>query len=231
MPKSFDPFAKQYNLLTDQAIRVSGYDTKTLVDAKLKKLKNLYPALAKNSFYLLDYGCGIGNLYDSVAKFFPKAIYTGVDQSKKSIREAKLRFPDHFDFQELDSSSWKEKKYDLVFSSGVFHHISHDEHSSLIQYLSSLLNVNGKIVIWEHNPINPFTQKIVRECIFDEDAILIQSKKLKQHLENASFSKVRVKYTTFFPKILSGLNIFDPFLSWLPLGGQYLAIGEKKNDV
>ena len=53
MPKSFDSFSKQYNLFADQAIRISGYDTQTLVDAKLKKLKNLYPALVKNSFWQL----------------------------------------------------------------------------------------------------------------------------------------------------------------------------------
>ena len=86
------------------------------------------------------------------------------------------------------------------------------------------------MVIWEHNPINPFTQKIVKECIFDKDAVLIHSKKIKQHLKNAKLAKVQIRYTTFFPKILSGLNIFDSFLGWLPLGGQYLAVGEKPNE-
>ena len=118
--------------------------------------------------------------------------------------------------------------YDLIFSSGVFHHIPHQEHGSIINHLSRLLNQNGKIVIWEHNPINPITLKIVKECPFDKDAVLIRSNKLRQHLEAASLEKVQIIYTTFFPKILSRLNAFDSFLSWLPLGGQYLAIAEKK---
>ena len=82
-------------------------------------------------------------------------------------------------------------------------------------------------MIWEHNPINPFTQKIVKECVFDKDAVLISSKELKQHLKAASFKKVQIIYTTFFPGILSCFNVFDSFLGWLPLGGQYLATGEK----
>ena len=120
--------------------------------------------------------------------------------------------------------------HDLIFSSGVFHHIPHQEHGLLIKHLSNLLNPNGKLVIWEHNPINPFTQKIVKECVFYKDAVLIQSKELKQHLKAASLARVRIIYTTFFPKFLSSFNIFDSFLSWFPLGGQYLATGEKMNE-
>ena len=228
MTELFDQFSKNYNLFSDQAIRISGYDTKDLVNTKLNKLRSLYPDLAEKDFQFLDYGCGIGNLYDSVPTIFPQAIYTGVDSSKKSINEAQSRFSDNPNFQELNSSQWKNSKYDLIFSSGVFHHIPHQEHGSIINHLSRLLNQNGKIVIWEHNPINPITQKIVKECPFDKDAVLIRSNKLKQHLEAASLEKVQIIYTTFFPKILSRLNAFDSFLSWLPLGGQYLATAEKK---
>ena len=228
MTELFDQFSKNYNLFTDQAIRFSGYDTKDLVNTKLNKLRGLYPDLAEKDFQFLDYGCGIGNLYDSVPTIFSQAIYTGVDSSKKSIDEAQSRFSDNPNFQELNSSQWKNSKYDLIFSSGVFHHIPHQEHGPIINRLSRLLNQNGKIVIWEHNPINPITQKIVKECAFDKDAVLIRSNKLKQHLEAASLEKVQIIYTTFFPKFLSRLNTFDSFLSWFPLGGQYLATAEKK---
>ena len=231
MTEPFDQFSKHHNLFSDKAIRITGYDTKNLVDAKLKKLKFLYPALTKKSFQFLDYGCGIGNLYGSVVTFFPQAVYTGVDSSKKSIHEARARFLNSPDFQELNSSQWKNNKYDLIFSSGVFHHISHQEHGPLIKHLSTLLTSNGKIVIWEHNPINPFTQKIVKECIFDKDAVLVQAKEIKQRLKEASLVKVQIIYTTFFPKLLSGLNVFDPMLSWLPLGGQYLVTGEKLDEL
>ena len=230
MTEPFDQFSKNYNLFSDKAIRITGYDTQNLVDAKLKKLQNLYPYLMGKRFHFLDYGCGIGNLYGSVLTYFPHAIYTGVDSSKNSVHEARSRFSDNSDFQELNSSQWKNNRYDLIFSSGVFHHIPHQEHSSLIKHLSDLLNSNGKLVIWEHNPINPLTQKIVKECVFDKDAVLIQSKKFKQYLKAASLVKVRIIYTTFFPKILSGFNVFDSFLGWLPLGGQYLATGEKREE-
>ena len=87
MPVSFDSFTKNYNEVVDEAIHGTGYDTEGLVAAKLQKIANLFPSLPKNKFNLLDFGCGVGNLYGHVAHFFPKAIYTGVDLSKSSIKK------------------------------------------------------------------------------------------------------------------------------------------------
>jgi 2-polyprenyl-3-methyl-5-hydroxy-6-metoxy-1,4-benzoquinol methylase len=225
--KSFDFYSKNYNELLNNAIRQIGYDADNLVSAKLHKLRSLFPSLSEKSFRLLDFGCGIGNLYGQIAQFFPTAIYTGVDPSKDSILKARSRYHGDADFQEHSSKEWKKNEYDLIFSSGVFHHIPHVEHTGLIDNLSSLLNRGGRLVIWEHNPLNPVTQKIVRDCPFDEDAVFVPSKNLKNLFTQVSLSNVQVIYTTFFPKFLSTLNLMDPYLGWLPLGGQYLVTGQK----
>jgi len=228
MAESFDSYSKNYTELVNDAIRHTGYDADNLVSAKLHKLKNLFPTLSEKSFRLLDFGCGVGNLYGHVRKFFPQVIYTGVDPSKDSILKARSRFPDHPDFQEHNSREWENSGYDLIFSAGVFHHIPHSEHGKIIDKLSSLLNHEGRLVIWEHNPINPVTQKIVKDCPFDEDAVLVPSSILQNHFNRVSLENVQVIYTTFFPKFLSTLNFMDPFLGWLPLGGQYLVKGQKR---
>jgi SAM-dependent methyltransferase len=227
MPESFDSYSKNYNELVNNAIRQTGYDADNLVSAKLHKLRGLFPFLSEKPFRLLDFGCGVGNLYGQVLDFFPTAVYTGVDPSKDSIRKARSRFQGDVDFQEHDSNQWEANRYDLIFSAGVFHHIPHVEHTELINKLSSLLNPRGRFVIWEHNPLNPVTQKIVKDCPFDEDAVLVPSKNLRNHFTRVSLSNVQVIYTTFFPKFLSGLNFIDPYLGWLPLGGQYLVTGQK----
>ena len=227
MPESFDSYSKNYNDLVNDAIRQTGYDADILVSAKLHKLKSLFPAFSEKSFRLLDFGCGVGNLYGQVADFFPTAVYTGVDPSKDSILKARSRYQGDVDFQEHDSEEWETNGYDLIFSAGVFHHIPHAEHTELIHKLSSLLNQGGRLVIWEHNPLNPVTQKIVKDCPLDELAVLVPSKNLKNHFTRASLTNVQVIYTTFFPKFLSALNCMDPYLGWLPLGGQYLVTGQK----
>jgi trans-aconitate methyltransferase len=227
MTKSFDAFSKNYNKDLNEALRLTGYDSSTLTKAKLIKLQQLFPGLVQLHFNFLDFGCGIGNLYELVKQFFPYASYTGVDESGESIIEAQSRFSDSSIFHNLHSENWKKIQYDLIFSAGVFHHIPHDEHIKILKELSGLLNLNGKLVIWEHNPFNPVTKKIVNDCIFDEDAVLIYPHRMKKNMQKIPLSNIQVVYTTFFPKSLSCLNILDPYLGWLPLGGQFITRGEK----
>ena len=227
MPESFDSYSKNYNELVNKAIRNTGYDADALISAKLHKLKTLFPNLSQKSFQLLDFGCGVGNLFGHLKEFFPNTVYTGVDLSKDSLEKARSRFPANTNFQEYDSPKWVNLQYDLIFSAGVFHHIPHTDHTKIINKLYSLLNPGGKLVIWEHNPLNPVTQKIVKDCPFDKDAVLIPPKTLKEYFNGVPLSNIQIIYTTFFPKFLSFLNFLDPYLGWLPFGGQYLIIGQK----
>ena len=227
MSKSFDTFSKDYNKVVDDSISKTGYDTESLVSAKLQKIANIFPDLIDKKFHLLDFGCGVGNLYEGIFKFFPKAAYTGIDPSRNSIIKARSRFKENKAFQEYESREWETFTYDLIFSAGVFHHIPHKEHSKIIEKLFSLLNKNGRLIIWEHNPLNPITQKIIKDCPIDKDAVLVPSKNIKKLFERVSLSQIKISYTTFFPKILSPLNSFDPLLGWLPLGGQYIVTGQK----
>ena len=228
MPQSFDPHSSNYNELVDDVIHRTGYHTSNLVAAKLQKLKNIFPSLSNKPFNLLDFGCGIGNFYEHLIDYFPRAAYTGVDPSKKSIQHARSRFQTDLIFQESESIEWRSIQYDLIYASGVFHHIQNSEHASLIRELCALLRENGRLVIWEHNPLNPITQRIVKDCIFDRDSVLVSSKDLRKHFHKASLTNVQVIYTTFFPKFLSSFYFLDPYLRWLPLGAQYLVIGQKK---
>ena len=83
IPGTFDSFSKNYNKILNNSIRQTGYDVENLVFAKLQKIANIFPDLIDKNFRLLDFGCGVGNLYGGIAKIFPKAIYTGVDPLKK----------------------------------------------------------------------------------------------------------------------------------------------------
>ena len=227
MSKAFDPYSKNYNNHVNDVLRITGYDANTLIKAKLLKLQELFPGLVQRHFNLLDFGCGIGNLYESVKQFFPHVSYTGVDKSEESINQARSHFSESSIFHNLHSENWKLTQYDLIFSAGVFHHIPHDEHKNILKDLSALLKPMGKIAIWEHNPINPFTKKIVNDCVFDRDAVLIHPGWMKKNMLEVPLSNIQVTYTTFFPKALAYLNVLDPYLGWLPLGGQFVITGEK----
>ena len=143
MTEPFDAFSTNYNTQVNDVLRVTGYDTSQLTQAKLKKLLELFPELPPLNFNMLDFGCGIGNLYESLHKFFPRASYTGVDRSGESIAQAISRFSNNSIFHSLHTESWKQNQYDLIFSAGVFHHIPHEEHKDIFKELVTLLNLMG----------------------------------------------------------------------------------------
>jgi hypothetical protein len=63
--------------------------------------------------------------------------------------------------------------------------------------------------------------RVVRDCPFDENAVLIAAGALRERVREAGFSQARVRYRVFFPHALRRLRAFEPALTWLPLGAQY----------
>jgi SAM-dependent methyltransferase len=230
MEKEFDRFSQNYKDLLDDSLKTTGFDTSHFAAAKIKTLATLFPDLCRRPIDFLDYGCGTGVLHNPVRQFFPQAAYAGTDLSEAMIREASDRHENPNVFFELQSEQWKQKTYDVIFASNVFHHIPEGSHLKILQDLRTLLAPNGRVIVWEHNPLNPFTRKIVQDCIFDKDAVLISPGKMKRQFRNAGFSQLTVTYTTFFPQTLKFLVPLEPWLGWCPLGGQYLLVGKNPGN-
>ncbi|MCY1462452.1 Methyltransferase domain protein [compost metagenome] len=117
---------------------------------------------------------------------------------------------------------FSDSTFDVIFSACVFHHISHDEH---IHWLSELLRVvkpGGLLAIFEHNPLNPLTVRVVNNCPFDENAQLIPSKKLKDRVVCAGWKEVKRNFRVFFPHMLSVLRPLERYMVGIPLGAQYV---------
>jgi hypothetical protein len=83
------------------------------------------------------------------------------------------------------------------------------------------------VVVFEHNPLNPLTQKSVRDCPFDDDAILLFPWELRGLLARSGFERVRQDYIVFFPRLLRRLRPLEPKLGWLCLGAQTLTVAER----
>lgn len=230
MKKEFDQFSQNYKGLLDDSLKVTGFDTHYFAAAKIKTLAHLFPELSHRPINFLDYGCGTGLLHNPVREFFPQATYTGTDFSEAMIHQAR-DLHDHTNvFFELESEQWKKQTYDIIFAANVFHHIPGENHLKILKELRELLTPNGKIIVWEHNPLNPYTQKIVKDCAFDKDAVLISPGKMRQQFRNAGVSKLQVIFTTFFPQSLKFLVPLEPWFGWCPLGGQYLLVGEDPDN-
>jgi len=226
MAEEFDQFSKNYKDLLDDSLQITGFDTDYFAIAKIKTLANLLPSLREQPINFLDYGCGTGVLFNPFKQFFPEAAYSGTDLSDAMIQEARAHHNRADAFFEMVSKQWKQRTYDLIFASCVFHHIPEADHQKILRELSELLTPKGRIILWEHNPLNPFTCKIVKDCPFDKDAVLISPGTMKRLFRNVGFSQPKVTFTTFFPQSLKFLVPLEPWLGWFPLGGQYLIVGE-----
>jgi len=90
-----------------------------------------------------------------------------------------------------------------------------------MKVLYQRLTPGGTIVIFEHNPFNPVTRKIVNDCPYDKDAVLLRPSELKTLLVDAGLLVHRSVYCLFVPPSLSALLPLESKLGWLPLGGQY----------
>ncbi len=230
MTQEFDKYSKNYATLLDDTLKITGFDTEFFATAKLKKLARLFPDCTTKPIRFLDFGCGNGTLFRHMRQFFPKIHYTGTDLSDAMVKEARSIEGGENAFFQMDSAIWKQNTYDLIFIANVFHHVPHSEHQRILEKLRPLLTPTGSLVLWEHNPLNPLTRKIVRDCVFDQDAVLIPAKTMQRRFEAAGFSEVKVLYTTFFPKALSFLMPLESWLEWAPIGGQYITIGKSSDQ-
>ena len=96
-----------------------------------------------------------------------------------------------------------------------------DEHVAILKNLRNLCAPSGTLAIFEHNPVNPITRKIVHDCPFDEGVTLISPRSLRGRLTAAGWHGLRRSYISFVPPKLKRVKRVERFLTWCPLGGQY----------
>jgi len=90
-----------------------------------------------------------------------------------------------------------------------------------VRYCCSHLKRGGQFIIFEHNPINPVTRHLVKNCPFDADAVLLSMRETIELNRNANLNVDESSYCLFFPQQLAVLRPFEKYLRWLPIGGQY----------
>lgn len=174
---------------------------------------------------VLDYGCGIGFLLQTLKTFLPKTSLIGFDISVKSIAAIDKSIHDRIKF------TWKveelEDDYDLVVVSNVFHHIPIESRHDAMSEIARRIAIGGQLILFEHNPLNPITRVVVNRCPFDENAILLSPAELKGYLLPAGLSFLRKDYIVFFPRPLAAFCKVEPYLRLLPLGAQYVIVAKK----
>ena len=220
--EDFDKFAHDYKSILDKTLKFGGEKEEYFSTYKADCINR---CVGKNfSGKILDYGCGVGLLSKTLLKHFPHASVDGYDVSTASIEHV----PNYLKKQGCFTSDMNTlgQNYDLIVVANVLHHIKASDRESVVTEFNKFLKNNGKIIIFEHNPFNPLTCKIVKDSPLDKGVVLLPFSETIIYLKKAGFKNIRLNYIVFFPRFLSALRWAEPFLFWFPLGAQYTAIGE-----
>lgn len=217
---NFDNYADNYK---DYITKSLGNLENNLNYYHLKKSEILKKELGYQPKKILDLGCGVGTMLELLIKSFQGSTFYAYDESKKSMDYIKKKFPK---INHLDNLETNEK-FDLIFISAVVHHVKSGDRDDLFKNIYNLLSPNGVMFVFEHNPYNPVTLKMVTNCEFDADAELIKKNDLINLCKKNNFKIIKSGYIHFFPSKLSFLFKLESYLKWFFLGAQYFCLFKK----
>lgn len=219
----FDEFASDYRRIHTENVKISGADSYYFAEMKVKLLTGLEEQ--ESSLRILDLGCGDGTTEVFMNRYFPNWNIEAIDISEAGIQEAKNKKLPKVTFNTYNGSNipFEDDHFDIVFMAGVLHHVGFSFHKKIMEEVFRVLKGNGRLYLFEHNPINPLTRYLVRTCVFDKDARLLKNSYTRQLLGYYAPSSVKTKFIIFFPRIsfFKLLLPLEKWLTWLPFGGQY----------
>ncbi|MFL6229992.1 MAG: class I SAM-dependent methyltransferase [Pyrinomonadaceae bacterium] len=225
----FDSYARDYEALHGERVRVSGFPASHFDEYKIVEVARQIERAGwrDRPIKFLNFGCGIGKSERYVRERLPAADIYGVDVSARSIEAARERNRDlaSVTFAVSDGESIPfDTEFDVVFVANVFHHIPRAAHGRLLRVLRGVLRDGGLLFLFEHNPLNPVTVKTVRACAFDEGAVLLPPWYARGILREAGFAHSTINFTLFFPAPLARLAPLEKYLRKLPFGAQYYCL-------
>jgi SAM-dependent methyltransferase len=123
----------------------------------------------------------------------------------------------------------KDEAFDLIFVANVLHHIQPELRREVVGNLCRRLRPGGVVAVFEHNPFNPITRRIVSNCSFDEGVILLPKSESLEHFVGVDgVTIMKSGYCLFTPEPLKRMNWIDVLLRKIPLGGQHYVFAQRK---
>jgi SAM-dependent methyltransferase len=214
----FDEVATQYDEIHAKGMSLSGEPSGYFAQYKIDRLKRLGVAADAS---VLDFGCGVGNITELLVQNFSSVV--GYDPSVGSLEVARKRLPGVTFYS--DVNLLPKSQFDVVVLAGVMHHVPPAERNAVISQARDALKVGGRLVVFEHNPYNPVTRRVVDNCPFDDDAILLPPRELREIFAKADLAHVKQVFIVFFPHALAFLRALEPAIGFFPLGAQTMTVG------
>jgi ubiquinone/menaquinone biosynthesis C-methylase UbiE len=224
--EEFDRYRESYDHAVNRAIAFSGQKVEAFTRAKAHDLLRTITSHfnSPSQLKLLDVGCGIGNYHPFLVPVV--GTVSGVDVSSACIAKAQERNPAvSYSVYDGDRLPYPDGKFDVTFCVCVIHHVPPDRWQQFVNEMRRVTRAGGLIVVYEHNPKNLLTRKVVRDCEFDRDAVLLTMAQTRQLLTNAGCSDVATSSILTLAPLGGFVEKLDGLFASLPFGSQYRAVG------
>lgn len=230
---NFDDFADDYRKILDQSLRLTGASGVYFARNRVQWVKRLEKRDGRTPVRILDLGCGDGTTEVCLREAFSHASLHGVDVSAESIQVATERGLTGAEYRAYDGRvlPYSENEFDLVFMAGVLHHVPEDRaRVHLVEEMGRVLKSGGSAYVFEQNPSNPVTRRIVERCPFDRHARLLGSRELRELMTPAPFADLETHFILFAPRhtIFAPVHAIEPWLTRIPFGAQYFVAATKR---
>jgi SAM-dependent methyltransferase len=221
-PTGFDRYRDGYEEAVEDAISFAGQEHGFYLEAKVRRLLELSRRhLGGRPLRALDVGCGTG-LADRL--LLPHvASLEGVDVSEGMVERARETNPEaQYRVYNGQALPFEDGAFDVVFAMCVLHHVEPPDRRPLLGEMGRVTAPGGLTAVFEHNPLNPLTRRVVRDCAFDEGVELLSRRELEGLYRAAGLAVTAAEYLLFFPWRADAL---ERRLTRLPFGAQYVVAG------
>lgn len=226
--QDFEGYAKDYEQLLDDWLKnLGGESQEYFIKVKGEEVLGICKRYGLNPKQLIcyDLGCGIGTAEKFLSPYFKRMI--GSDLCYGMVKRACQISDASFLHSNAFFIPIKDNSIDICLAICLLHHIDPSKRLEIVKEMDRITKKKGLILIFEHNPINPITQLIVRRCIVDRGVKLLSLPQLRHLYRMSNIQVLAEKYILFFPERLPFLKPVESFFRYIPLGGQYVIVGRK----
>lgn len=226
----FDDYVSSYSDAVDDSINFAGAEHELYTRIKARALTGLAERLlgGPDRLAALDVGCGPGETDRQLEGAFGQL--AGVDVAEGMVELAAQRNPwaEYASYDEGEPLPFEDDRFDLTFTICVLHHVPPPQWDGFAAEMARVTRPGGIVAVFEHNPWNPLTRKVVRDCEFDEGVELLSRPRTARLLSAQGLEPVESPFIIFFPRDNERLRRVERRLSRLPLGAQYYVAARRR---
>lgn len=137
--------------------------------------------------------------------------YRGASEGLVAADAARLPFPD--------------ASVPGVVCSCLLHHLDDRLLRAFMREVSRVLTPGGPLVVFDHNPMHPAVQWLVRMLPYDRDARLVTPRMAKNVMRRAGIEPAGTAWLNAVPACFSGLEWLEKLLFDIPTGTQWVVWG------